>query len=109
MTATAVASHCPYCALQCATTLTPTLEGPTPVQVTGRDFPTNRGGLCQKGWTAPQVLTAADRLTVPLVRGSLLADSPLSGDGSEGSEGSEGSQNEGGQSHGSNGGGGQDD
>ncbi|WP_404381628.1 molybdopterin oxidoreductase family protein [Knoellia locipacati] len=63
---TTVATHCPYCALQCAQTLTP---GPAGVSVSGRDFPTNRGGLCQKGWTSASVLTAADRLTTPLVRG----------------------------------------
>ena len=34
-----------------------------------RDFTTNRGGLCQKGWTAAELLTAPDRLTTPLVRG----------------------------------------
>ncbi|NCT89380.1 molybdopterin oxidoreductase family protein [Cellulomonas sp. APG4] len=39
-----------------------------PVTVAGRDFPTNRGGLCQKGWTSAQVLRAPDRLTTPLVR-----------------------------------------
>ncbi|GAC1520362.1 MAG: molybdopterin oxidoreductase family protein [Marmoricola sp.] len=33
-----------------------------------RDFPTNRGGLCQKGWTSAQVLTAPDRITTPLIR-----------------------------------------
>jgi len=66
--ATGVATHCPYCALQCATTLHPTPDGPTPVRVEPRDFPTNRGGLCQKGWTAATVLTTPDRLTVPLVR-----------------------------------------
>ena len=63
-----MATHCPYCALQCATTLHPTPHGPTPVRVEGRDFPTNRGGLCQKGWTAATVLAAPDRLTSPLVR-----------------------------------------
>jgi len=63
------ATHCPYCALQCATTLVPTPRAALPVRVEGRDFPTNRGGLCQKGWTAASVLTAADRLTAPLVRG----------------------------------------
>lgn len=36
--------------------------------VTERDFPTNRGGLCQKGWTAAELLTHPDRLTVPLIR-----------------------------------------
>ncbi len=60
-------THCPYCALQCATTLTPTGAS---VDVRPRDFPTNRGGLCQKGWTAAEVLTAPDRLTTPLVRDS---------------------------------------
>ncbi|CAM5250542.1 Periplasmic nitrate reductase [Streptomyces microflavus] len=29
----------------------------------------NRGGLCQKGWTAPALLTTPDRLRSPLVRG----------------------------------------
>ncbi|GAA2801932.1 molybdopterin oxidoreductase family protein [Kribbella solani] len=38
------------------------------MQVRPRDFPTNQGGLCRKGWTAPDVLTAPDRLTTPLVR-----------------------------------------
>jgi assimilatory nitrate reductase catalytic subunit len=61
-------THCPYCALQCATSLTATGISP-PVAVSGRDFPTNRGGLCRKGWTAPEVLSAPDRLTTPLVRG----------------------------------------
>ncbi|MEV6282430.1 molybdopterin oxidoreductase family protein [Kribbella sp. NPDC051770] len=57
------ATHCPYCALQCAMTLSP-----APVAVTPRAFPTNRGGLCRKGWTSPEVLTTPDRLTRPLVR-----------------------------------------
>ncbi len=64
----AVATHCPYCALQCAQTLTPTPGDRLPVRVEGREFPTNRGGMCQKGWTSPEVLRAADRLTVPLIR-----------------------------------------
>lgn len=63
-----VPTHCPYCALQCATTLTSRPGGD--VEVAGRDFPTNRGGLCQKGWTAPAVLRAPDRLTTPLLRGA---------------------------------------
>ena len=33
-----------------------------------RDFPTNRGGLCQKGWTSAELLASPDRLTMPLVR-----------------------------------------
>ncbi|NBE96546.1 nitrite reductase [Nonomuraea sp. KC401] len=49
-------THCPYCALQC-----------------GMDV--SSGGLisaenlCQKGWTAAEVLRAPDRLTTPLVDG----------------------------------------
>ena len=60
-----VDTHCPYCALQCAMTVTPGKAG---VTVGARDFPTNRGGLCRKGWTSAAVLTAPDRLTAPLVR-----------------------------------------
>lgn len=63
-----VATHCPYCALQCAQTLTPTPHDRLPVQVLGRDFPTNKGGMCAKGWTSPEVLVAPDRLTTPLIR-----------------------------------------
>lgn len=44
--------------------------GPARVVVQGRDFPTNKGGLCQKGWTSASVLGASDRLTTPLVRGA---------------------------------------
>jgi assimilatory nitrate reductase catalytic subunit len=56
-------THCPYCALQCglfvdAGTVTPR-----------EDIPANAGGaLCQKGWTAGELLRASDRLTVPLMR-----------------------------------------
>ena len=62
-------THCPYCALQCAMTLTPTVGAPLPVAVAGRDFPTNRGGLCKKGWTSAELLADTGRLTTPLVRG----------------------------------------
>jgi assimilatory nitrate reductase catalytic subunit len=41
-----------------------------PLLVQARDFPTNRGGLCQKGWTAGELLDSAERLTTPLVRAS---------------------------------------
>lgn len=61
-------THCPYCALQCAMTLMPTPGERLPVSVEGRDFPTNRGGLCRKGWSSSELLAAADRLTTPLVR-----------------------------------------
>ncbi|MDH6677658.1 assimilatory nitrate reductase catalytic subunit [Rhodococcus sp. LBL1] len=63
---TGVHSHCPYCGLQCAMTLTP--GGASGVSVTGRQFPTNRGGLCQKGWTSAELLRHPDRLTTPLIR-----------------------------------------
>jgi len=39
-------------------------------KVTERDFPTNRGGLCQKGWTSAELLTSGERLLHPLVRDS---------------------------------------
>lgn len=38
------------------------------VTVLPRQFPTNRGGLCQKGWTAADLLDHPDRLTTPLLR-----------------------------------------
>lgn len=56
-----VATHCPYCALQCGMTMSGTATAP-------RDFPTNRGGLCQKGWTAGELLQPGRRLTTPLLR-----------------------------------------
>ena len=40
-----VSTHCPYCALQCGMALSPLAEGGA--EVRQRDFPTNRGGLCQ--------------------------------------------------------------
>ncbi|MGB3443998.1 MAG: molybdopterin oxidoreductase family protein [Actinophytocola sp.] len=56
-----VDTHCPYCALQCGMRLTGT-------EIEPRDFPTNRGGLCQKGWTAAALLDSPGRLTQPLVK-----------------------------------------
>jgi assimilatory nitrate reductase catalytic subunit len=65
-------THCPYCALQCAMTLAPKSAGDDPagprLTVTGRAFPTNRGGLCKKGWTSSTLLDSADRVLQPLVR-----------------------------------------
>ncbi|MBK5306945.1 MAG: molybdopterin oxidoreductase family protein [Frankiaceae bacterium] len=63
-----VATHCPYCALQCAMALTP--DGRGGAVVTARDFPTSRGGLCRKGWTSADLLTGPGRLTTPLARAS---------------------------------------
>lgn len=58
-------THCPYCALQCGMSLV-SFDGT--VSVLARDFPTNRGGLCQKGWTSADLLHHPDRLTTPLIR-----------------------------------------
>jgi assimilatory nitrate reductase catalytic subunit len=43
------------------------LDGRIEVSPRG-DFPTNRGGLCQKGWTSTELLRHPDRLLQPLVR-----------------------------------------
>ncbi|MFV2196455.1 molybdopterin oxidoreductase family protein [Nocardiopsis sp. LOL_012] len=69
---TSTRTHCPYCALQCAMHLQPGDDG----TLTARpaDFPTNRGGLCRKGWTSAEVLTVPDRLTRPLMRKDRNAD-----------------------------------
>ncbi len=68
-----VATHCPYCALQCGMELRVRpgpvdVRGPSPVDVAPRPSGSNRGGLCQKGWTSADLLTSAERLTVPLIR-----------------------------------------
>ncbi|MDQ0732852.1 molybdopterin oxidoreductase family protein [Arthrobacter sp. B1I2] len=95
-------THCPYCALQCAMTLTapaalaPAAQpgpGPAPapsparapapapaLEVAGRDFPTNRGGLCRKGWTSPTLLNHAGRITEPLLKGSDGVHRPITWD-----------------------------
>ncbi|TIH40136.1 molybdopterin oxidoreductase family protein [Subtercola vilae] len=63
------ASHCPYCALQCAMSLTGGPAGRAgSVTIEGRMFPTNRGGLCKKGWTAAELLDAGDRIVHPLLK-----------------------------------------
>lgn len=38
------------------------------ISVQSRDFPTNRGGLCQKGWTSAELLRHPERLQTPLLR-----------------------------------------
>lgn len=38
------------------------------VSVSPREFPTNKGGLCQKGWTSAELLSNPDRLTSPMLR-----------------------------------------
>jgi assimilatory nitrate reductase catalytic subunit len=72
MPASAVLTHCPYCSLQCGMSLR--CQDGT-LRIGTRDFPVNRGGLCQKGWTAAQLLAPGERLTTPLVRDS--RDGPL--------------------------------
>ncbi|KAA1420612.1 molybdopterin oxidoreductase family protein [Mumia zhuanghuii] len=59
-------THCPYCALQCAMRLAPGADGD--LAASPREFPTNRGGMCQKGWTSADLLRTADRITAPLRR-----------------------------------------
>jgi assimilatory nitrate reductase catalytic subunit len=58
-------THCPYCSLQCGMEL---VEAGGTLEVRPRDFPTNRGGLCKKGWTSAELLGTTDRLTTPLMR-----------------------------------------
>ena len=43
-------------------------NGPEGLVVTPRDFPTNAGGLCRKGWTSTALLCHPERLRAPLVR-----------------------------------------
>ena len=62
---TTTETHCPYCALQCGMSVAHDGESWT---VASRDFPTNKGGLCRKGWTAGSLLNVPDRLTTPLIR-----------------------------------------
>jgi len=60
------ATHCPYCALQCGMNLVPAGDR---LEVAPRpEFPTNRGGLCRKGWTSTELLMHPERLTTPLLR-----------------------------------------
>lgn len=59
-------THCPYCALQCAMTITVGTTRPT---AEPRDFPVNHGGMCQKGWTSPELLRHPERLTAPVIDG----------------------------------------
>ncbi|RKT78410.1 assimilatory nitrate reductase catalytic subunit [Terracoccus luteus] len=65
-TTTGTPTHCAYCGLQCAMTLTGSTAAD--LTVSPRRFPTNRGGLCQKGWTSAELLRTPGRLTTPLVR-----------------------------------------
>ncbi len=66
LTITRTETHCPYCALQCGMTLERSGDGVFTAQA--RDFPTNKGGMCRKGWTAGSLLTHPERLTTPMLR-----------------------------------------
>ncbi len=69
-----IRTHCPYCSLQCGITLNVTAGRRVQLEPQ-EDFPTNRGGLCSKGWTAAELLEHPDRLDQPLVRDR--RDAPL--------------------------------
>ncbi|WP_248961570.1 molybdopterin oxidoreductase family protein [Sphaerisporangium perillae] len=67
------ATHCPYCALQCGMYVSGGIgeaAGGTLTITPRHDIPANAGGLCQKGWTAGELLTGGVRLTTPLARAS---------------------------------------
>src|SRR5690554_119613 len=75
----AVATHCPYCAFQCAVHV----HGDTAASasLTGDEgFPVNRGRMCVKGYTAAELLTHPERLLTPLVRDAAGALRPASWD-----------------------------
>ncbi|MFF5205475.1 molybdopterin oxidoreductase family protein [Streptosporangium sp. NPDC000396] len=63
------ATHCPYCALQCGMNVA---VGETVTIVPREDIPANAGGLCQKGWTAGELLASGERLTTPLLHGEAV-------------------------------------
>src|SRR3978361_427835 len=63
-------THCPYCSLQCGVTMT---AGDRPATLVPADFPTNRGGLCSKGWSAPELLDHPHGLTPPPVPAAPVA------------------------------------
>jgi assimilatory nitrate reductase catalytic subunit len=50
------------------------------LEVSGRDFPTNRGGLCRKGWTSTSLLNHPGRITEPLLKGADGVHRPISWD-----------------------------
>ena len=48
--------------------------------MSGRDFPTNRGGLCRKGWTSASLLNHTGRVTEPLLKGADGVHRPIGWD-----------------------------
>jgi assimilatory nitrate reductase catalytic subunit len=73
---TVEATHCPFCALQCAMGIDGraaaagrTPAGTAEVEIKARpDFPVNEGRMCVKGWSSAGLLGHPDRLLHPLVR-----------------------------------------
>src|SRR5215218_9887514 len=57
-------THCPYCSLQCGMNVT---AGDRPATLVPADFPTNKGGLCSKGWSSAELLDHPEHRTRPLV------------------------------------------
>jgi assimilatory nitrate reductase catalytic subunit len=72
----AVATHCPYCALQCGMRVT----RDSSVISGDEEFPVNNGALCVKGWTAAELLNHPDRLLRPLKRNARGVLGPVSWD-----------------------------
>jgi assimilatory nitrate reductase catalytic subunit len=73
-----VATHCPYCALQCGMHLVGRRDA---VGIVGNaEFPVNAGGLCVKGWSAAETLTHPERLVTPLMRDASGTLAPVSWD-----------------------------
>ena len=63
----AVATHCPYCSLQCGMKVA--RKGRAGIETRAWDeFPVNQGAMCRKGWTADELRGSRERLTTPLVR-----------------------------------------
>ena len=61
-------------------TLTVSGPGAASVEVSGRDFPTNQGGLCRKGWSSAELLKHPDRVREPLLKNDDGAHRPISWD-----------------------------
>ena len=61
------ATHCPFCALQCAMRLRDGRDGPEAEPEPS--FPVNEGRMCVKGWASVGLVRHPDRLLRPLIRG----------------------------------------
>lgn len=75
----ATSGAAPGSATHAAATHAAATHAATP-EIAGRDFPTNRGGLCRKGWTSAALLGHPERLTSPLIRNENGELSPASWD-----------------------------